>query len=268
LILAFAVINIPSGNTPEQKEQSSVANAQIIKQPDPIDETRLAADINAILARSQGYDIGVSVTDLKTGASYTYGVDKQFIAASVGKLLSATVYLHETEDGKRTLDDDLAGITARAQIQKMVAVSDNSAWVALNSVLGHDALADYAYSHGLNSYDPTQNKIKPSEVAKLLSDIYQGKLLNKDNTKFLLANMQQDQEELQFIRKYVDPSVPVYHKAGWLEDRAHDTAIVELAERPFTLVIFSKSRHGVYDFDKGQKLFSEITTATLERFKS
>lgn len=267
VVLALAAVSIPSGKSDKQPE-AVVAAAQTVKQPDPIDEQKLAAAINGVIAQNPRLDIGVSVTDLATNKSYTYGVDQPFIAASVGKLLSASLYLHQVEAGQRGLDDSLNGLSAREQIQKMVAASDNYAWQAVNGTLGHPALADYAHRNGLTSYDPTQNKIKPSEVASLLSSIYQGKLLNKDNTKFLLANMQQDQEELQFIRRYIDPNVTVFHKAGWLADRAHDTAVIENGDRPFTLVIFTKARGGVYDFEKGQTIFSGLTTATLSSFKT
>ena len=266
LVLAAAAVSLPSGRSEEQPK-AVIAAAQTVKQPDPIDEQKLATAINEVIAQNPRLDIGVSVTDLATNKAYTYGVDEPFIAASIGKLLSAGLYLHQVEQGQRTLDDSLGGLAAREQIQKMVAASDNSAWQAVNGSLGHPALADYALKNGLTSYDPTQNKIKPSEVASLLSKLYQGKLLNQDNTKFLLANMQQDQEQQQFIRRYVDPSVTVYHKAGWLADRAHDTAVIESGDRPFTLVIFTKARGGVYDFEKGQKIFSQLTTASLNTFR-
>ena len=71
--------------------------------------------------------------------------------------------------------------------------------------------------------------------------------------------MRQDLEEVQFIRKYIDPTITVFHKAGWLDDRAHDTAIIELTERTYNLVIFTKTKYGDYDFDRGQQLFSNIT---------
>lgn len=267
LVMAVMAVSIPSGGDPKNSEKAVAATPEAKKEYKPVDAQQLSVAINDIIAKNPQMDIGVSVTDLATGTSYTYGVDNQFIAASVGKLLSATLYLHQTEQGLRYLDEDLGGQTARSQIQKMVAMSDNSAWQSVNGSLGHPALQAYAGELGLTSYDPKENKIKPSEVAKLISNLYQGKLLNSENTKFLLANMQQDQEEMQFIRKYVDPSVTVYHKAGWLEDRAHDTAVIENGERPFTLVVFTKARSGVYNFEKGQTLFSKITAVAQERFK-
>jgi beta-lactamase class A len=80
--------------------------------------------------------------------------------------------------------------------------------------------------------------------------------------------MKDSEEERQFIRNYVEPETTVYHKAGWLADRAHDTAIIENGDRPLVLVIFTKKRFGPYDFDKGQKVFQQLTSASMEVFRS
>lgn len=262
--IAIVLLNNPFSNAQQANSVSENASQEEPKKPipPPIDETALGVEIQKVIDANPQLDIGVSIKDLATEQSYTYGVDTQFIAASVGKLLTAILYLHNVENGTYTLDDQLGGTTSRALIQKMIGQSDNTSWKLLNDLMGHPALEEYARSIGVTSYDATDNKIKPSDVELILSKLYQRQLLDEDHTRFLLANMQQDQEEVQFIRRYIDPSIGVYHKAGWLSDRAHDTAIVENGDRPYVLVIFTKARYGDYDFQKGQELFSELTTAT------
>lgn len=230
-----------------------------------VDEAALSTELLSIIDARPNLDIGVSIHDLSNNKSYNYGVDEPFIAASVGKLLTACLYLEHVEKGDYTLDDQLGGMTARAHIQKMIAQSDNNAWKLLNDKLTHPALETYAQKNGLTKYSAENNTIRPSDVSQLLAKLYNRKILNEDHTRFLLANMQQDQEEIQFIRKYISPEIGVYHKAGWLSDRAHDTAIVENGDRPYVLVIFTKARYGDYDFTKGQALFSEITTSVQRK---
>jgi beta-lactamase class A len=235
--------------------------------PPPIDEAALATAINAIIAKNPGLDIGVSVHDLSNNKSYDYGVENPFVGASVSKLLSATLFLKEVENGKYKLTQQIGDKTAEAQIQAMVAKSDNDAWHAINDELGHPALKTYADSIGLTSYDPEKNTITSANVGVLLHKLYKRELLNDGHTRILLASMKQDAEEIQFIRNYIDPSIVVYHKAGWLNDRAHDTAIIENGDRPFVLVIFTKARYGNYDFSRGQKLFADFTTSIMQIMK-
>ncbi len=269
VVLAVSGIMMLGGDDSSQSAVLAANETKVPEKPKPaqIDQAALASAVNSLIAANPGLDIGVSIEDIQNQQSFTYGVDKLFIAASVGKLLSAVVYLDQVEHGQRTLDDKLNGITAREHIQRMVAKSDNESWHAINDELGHPTLEAYARDHGMSTYEATDNKITPKEVNVLLTGLYTRKLLNEDNTRFLLANLQQDQEEIQFIRKYVDPSISVYHKAGWLSDRAHDTAIIENGDRPIVLVIFTKSRNGTYDFQNGQALFSSFTTAVMNVMK-
>jgi len=255
-------------STEPTKKSENIAELPPKKEYKAIDETLLQNDITAIIAANPSLDIGVSIVDIRTSKQHTYGVDVPFIAASVGKILSACLLLHEVESGTYTLEQQIGANTARVQIQKMIGQSDNEAWHAINDELGHPALQAYAASVGVQNYDADKNTVTPSSVASLLDKLYAHKLLNQDNTSFLLANMQTDQEEVQFIRRYIDPATSVYHKAGWLDDRAHDTAIVEKGDRPYVLVVFSKKRFGEYDFAAGQKIFEELTTKVDATFSA
>ncbi len=250
--------------SPDTPQSNSDAKVEVVpkKEYKPINETQLQTDVASVIAENSSLDIGVSIIDIRTNKQYTYGVDVPYIAASVGKILSACLLLHEVESGKYTLEQQIGNESARVQIQKMISKSDNESWRAINNDLGRPALQAYAASVGVQNYDADKNTVTPSSVASLLNKLYAHQLLNHDNTSFLLANMQTDLEEIQFIRKYIDPMTSVYHKAGWLDDRAHDTAIVENGDRPYVLVVFSKKRFGDYDFSVGQKIFEELTTRT------
>jgi beta-lactamase class A len=77
-----------------------------------------------------------------------------------------------------------------------------------------------------------------SDQAEILSKLYQGKLLNKAHTDLLLSFMQNTNNE-DMIPK-VNPGGTLYHKYGQLEDRLHDSAIINYKNRPIVLVIYTK----------------------------
>ncbi|MEQ1666624.1 MAG: serine hydrolase, partial [Bdellovibrionales bacterium] len=212
--VVFIALFLPIGNN---KAQNIIqANSETNKTPQKpalqlIDQAVLQQSLENTINANPGLDIGVSVHDLGTDQSYTYGVDVPFIAASVGKLITASLYLKNVENGINTLEEPYGDSTARVQIQRMIGKSDNTAWHLLNDELGHPALVQYANQNGIASYDADKNTIKPSDVSLLLTKLYNRQLLNEDNTSFLLANMQIDQEEVKFIRNYIDPSIAVYH---------------------------------------------------------
>lgn len=229
-----------------------------------VDSTTLQTKIQALLNKNSDMDIGISATDLTTGQVYNYGDDNGFVAASITKLLTASLYLHETETGDKALSDAIEGNTAQHQLQQMIVNSDNNAWYALNDDLTNSALSTYAQSIGITTYDVNQNTIAPSDINLLLTKLYTNKLLNTTNTKLLLSYMSQA-GETNYIVAGAGNNLLVYHKAGWLTDRMHDAAIIDDGTHAYVLVIFSKSS-ATYDPAAGQTLFQAVTAATNKAF--
>jgi beta-lactamase class A len=222
-------------------------------------------DVNAIISAHPEFDTGVAVQDLNSGKTYTYGENQPYIAASVSKVLTATLYLHEVEQDEASLSDQVGNATAQYQIQQLIENSDNDAWQALNDLLGHDELKAYADQIGLDNYDPDENTLTVDTIATLYGKLYKNELLNKSDTKLLLSYMK-NANETEFISASVPDSVTVYHKAGWLDDRIHDAAIIDNGKHPYVLVIFTKAQNGTYDTTVGQQVFTDITKATTKQF--
>lgn len=248
-----------------QQQSEVLAQSTAKKQlpmPDPIKIDQMSASINSIIANYPSMQVAVSVSTLNDEKSYNYGVQAGFLAASTGKLITACVYLSEVEQGKRSLDDVIAGKTARDQIKLMIQDSDNTAWKALNDELTHPVLDAWAKNIGLTSYDVENNIITASDISKLLTELYKGKILNDSHKDYLLGFMK-NANETQYIVANVPSDVNVYHKAGWLDDRINDTAIIDNGKMPYVLVIYSKANSGNYDTQKGQKMYQEITQSSL-----
>lgn len=226
--------------------------------PPPVDTTALDSTINQIISANSHLDIGVAITDLQRNTSYQYGVTEPFMAASVAKLLTATLILHKVETNQLKPHQHIGGAPINGQLEKLVVESDNTAWQTFNTYLGTTELTQYARQIGLNSYNREANTMTTSDVAKLLSQLYQEKLLNHDHTQQLLSYLKKADSD-QYIQAAVPDHLTSYHKAGYLNDRLHDTAIITDGDRAFVLVIFTKGTNP-YNFINGTNIIHRITT--------
>lgn len=263
LIFLFVIVKsvFASGNGDDKKAQAVAEPAKR-----KVDTSQLRAQLLAVVEKYP-YDTGVAVVDINSGTVIQAGDDYPFIAASTTKLLTALLYLSDVEDGKASLTQTIGGKPAKEQLKLMINKSDNTAWAQLNAVLTEKRLSEYANTHGLPSYDVDKNTVTPTDMAKLIAQLQQGKLINKENTSLLLGWMQNTSEE-RFIPSAVPTGNKVFHKAGYLEDRVHDVAIVDNGSAPFVIVIYSKAfKNQVYSYTKAQNLFKDLTTTTVTTFK-
>jgi len=243
----------------------ATAKTSNVQAPARRDTTVFDASMADILHRYPALDIGVSIADLHSGATYNYGDQTDFEAASIGKLLTATTYLHQVEQGTVSLATPVGGTSAGIAMQRLIILSDNDAWIGFNTLLTHDGLSAYAQSIGVNSYNPADNTVDCSDITLLLTKLYQGQLLNEAHTQLLLTYMQQA-NETNFIVAAAPPGAAVYHKVGFLDDRLHEAAIVVQDGHAYAITIMSKTYTGTYDGNVGHTLFGEITQAANQTF--
>lgn len=244
----------------------AAASSRSKPQPAPINQTALATGINQTI-NSSSLEIATSIIDLTDSKSYGYGLSTTpYLAASTTKVLTACLYLLDVQQGTTTLSQTINGHTAQYELQQMIVVSDDNAWAAFNDSLTHPALLAYAQSLGLTSYDPDQNTITTHDLASLLAQLYQHKLLNTQNTQLLLSYMQAADYQ-NFIGSSIPAGVQFYHKAGFLVDREMDAAVIDNGKHPYVLVIYTKDPSGVsYNQAAGTQAFNAITAQTLATF--
>lgn len=252
---------------PKTSSDSQKVSATTIKPVlDPSQQAPMASQIIATISAHPDMEVGVSVEDLNNGRQYNYGLSEPFIAASVGKLITASFYLHEVEISKLSMNKHLSYGTAGYELQQMIEQSDNTAWNDLATVLTHPGLKQYGLQIGLSNYDPWQNTLTASDIALLLGKLYKGELLNAADTQLLMSYMH-DANYDTYIPASIPSGVKVYHKAGWLSDRVHDAAIIDNGKHPYALVIFTKEADGSnYDSTDGHQIFDSITQATVNAF--
>ena len=211
-------------------------------------QSNLQAKLNQIITANDDIDTAVSVIDLDSDQQYDAGETTVFKAASTAKLVAIVTYLHEVDEGKASLSQNVNGVSAQALIQRMLEVSDNNAWAALNNYLG-SYQQTYAASIGLTSFTGDDyNTITAHDEAKLLSMLYQGKLISASDVSLMYSYMKVA-DGASLIKTAVPTSATVYHKYGELsdfdgDDILNDTAIVTYEGHHFALVIYTSSPVG------------------------
>ena len=128
----------------------------------------------------------------------------------------------------------------------MIEVSDDQAWADLNDYLG-DQQQDYATSIGLTSFTGGEyNTMTAADMAKLLAELYQGKLINTADRN-LLYNYMANTTSTNLIQAALPSDATVYHKYGQLWGYLNDAAIVSYHGHDFALVIFTNNTDGTSD---------------------
>jgi beta-lactamase class A len=221
-------------------------------------DAALDSAISAIIGAHGGYQIGVALIDLSDGAVHEYGVNQAFVAASTAKVLAAAAFYHLVESGKASLDDQLGDWTAGFQLKEMIQDSDNDSWSLIMDAVGHQGLSDYAQTLGI-SYDPQSNTLTPAEMARILSALYSGTLLNPDDTAQLLSYMQDTNNE-NLIPAAVPADITVFHKYGLLGGELHDAAVLSRSADSYAFVVYTKG-DGEEDIPERTEIIHELTRA-------
>lgn len=223
------------------------------------------SQIQQILNANPTIDISITAMDLHSGQTESYGPAVPYEAASVGKLITAGAFYKAVETGRESMGQTLEdGDSASAAMQKMIVDSDNTAWQSLNDELGDAAITDYAASIGIPNYTHEDNLLTTTQIAGLLQKLYRGELVDKTHTSQLLGYMHQANES-QYILPAVPVDATVYHKAGLLDDRVHDAAIITNPSHAVAIVIFTNG-HGSYDFPGRASTMQRITTTILDTY--
>lgn len=223
----------------------------------PID-ARLDAAIDAIIDDNSQYQVGVALMATAGGDLHQYGVEEPFQAASTAKILTAAAYYHLVEEGSASLDDPLGAFTSEFQIQAMVQDSNNESWSLLMDAVGLSELSEYAASIDI-TYDPEVNTLSTADMAHLLAELFEGRLLDQDHTEQLLSYMQDTNYE-NLIPAAVPDGVTVFHKYGLLDDELHDAAILSMSSGSYVLVVFTKGAD-LSDVPERTVLIQDITKA-------
>lgn len=266
LLALVAIVVFHFAVNPKARAQTKATSSLPAKPLSTEQIGMLQNNVNATINANPDIDVAVSVIDLGSGQTEQYGITDPFEAASTAKLITAADYLHHVEQGEASLNDRFNGHSAQYELQQMIVVSDDNAWQAFNDDLGHPDLQSYAASIGLTDYDPDDNTLTAGDIALLLQKLYKGQLLDKTHTNLLLDYMARA-NYTGYIEAEVPGSVKFYHKAGLLQDRVHDAAIIDNGKRAIVLVIFTKNEDDENDTSPVQtQIIQDIAQAVLQAY--
>ena len=206
--------------------------------------------------------IGVAGVDLVGGQRLAIAADEAFPAASVAKLPILVEAYRQHVDGRRPLTD-----AARADLRRMIAVSDNDAANRLIDLLGVPAVNQGAARLGLtgtrlaNPFGTArppggaQNQTTPADMARLLELLAADRLVSPAadrDIRYLLA-LNADSSK---IRRGLPEGVRLAHKSGWFTGVANDVGIVTHARGAYVLAVFTQ---GIADPEAANDTVAAVT---------
>ncbi|MFD0855826.1 serine hydrolase, partial [Actinomadura adrarensis] len=234
---------------------------------------QLQTELNAVVddAADAGITLSVAVTDLSgryCRASLEAGGDERAKAASVIKLGLLATLMEKVDQGRLSLNtlvhipagsSNIVGgsgtlrdrdfpldISIDELMRLMVQVSDNTATNVLIDVAGgFDVVNAFMSEHGYESLwlgrkmihpasPPLQeNYITASEVTELIVDLWEGTLLSRTSSDYILDLMRGQLVDTKYGA--VVPREHLANKTGELADVSHDSGVITLPGRELAL---------------------------------
>lgn len=251
----------------------------------------------SILDVDRGLDgvMGVAIIDLTDGHKYLLHANDVYPQASSIKICVLAELYRQAQQGKLKLtdmytvnaadlvqDSDIMGgltpgvtqITLRDLATMMVAVSDNSATNVLIDRVGMDNVNAFLSSQGLRDTrlrrkmmdlkaagEGRENISTPSEMAKLLQALYQGKILNKEMTDDFFKVLATHKDS--WIPRNLPDDLKIADKPGALEGVRNDSGVIFVDKRPYILCVMTTYLRRERD---GEEAISNISLAAWRMF--
>lgn len=211
-----------------------------------------------LIAAADPGNIGVAALDLTTGQMVSVNGETPFPMASTVKVAIAANYMSQVEAGRRSLDDVIAGQSARSLLAAMLIHSDNRATDKILANLGGPMLVQsWLGQHGLHGLRIDRNiasllaakrdlwdvrdSSTPNAMVTLLQKLDSGALVNASSRNYILSLMAQCATGKNRIPGLLQ-GVPIEHKTGTLTGLTTDVGFITLPDnRRVALAVFSRA---------------------------
>jgi beta-lactamase class A len=257
---------------------------------------RLEADVNRVGDQLSGV-LGFAIKDLATGETFYRLPDTVFPQASSIKLAILLELLHQTQEGKLSLDekhavrrsemtvaddeailnklgDGTVTMTLRDLAVFMLVLSDNSATNILIDRLGMENINAGLARLGLKETKlrrrmidldaarrGNENVSTPREMMLLLEKVRTGQALDAAHTEEFLRLLRLPKDSA--FHKALPSNVPIADKPGALEGVRCDSGIIEVPNRPLVLGVMTT--YLAHDED-GERAIEEVTRLAYAYF--
>jgi beta-lactamase class A len=210
------------------------------------------------LVAAKSADVGIAALDLNTGDIVSIKGDTPFPMASTVKVAVAALYLAQVDHGRRSLDDTIAGESARSLMARMLIHSDNVATdKLLRNLGGPRVLHDWLQDNGVTGLrvDRTiaqlltdkrdlwdhRDSSTPVAMVDLLRRIYKAELIKPSSRNYLLDLMSRCETGKNRMKALLPFGTPVEHKTGTLNGLADDVGFITLPDgRRVAVAIFTR----------------------------
>jgi hypothetical protein len=206
----------------------------------------LSSDLAAYVD-SQQQNMGVSIYDITRNIYYGDNDTTAFTLASASKVAIMASYMDWVERQNRALSGDEINL-----LTLMIELSDNDAAQTLYMRLGWGP-GQQAYLHKIGIDDYTQcggwgcAQLSPASMTKLVTMLYQGKILTKDHQQFALKLMNSVDPGMQWgVGDTAPKGSTFYMKDGWLNVTSwtdwalNTTGVVVAGNEAYTITVFSQ----------------------------
>lgn len=206
----------------------------------PRDHSSLANSLDSWAKQQANSSWGVDITPISgTDVAATYNADIKSGTASVFKLY--LVYAAEQTLPYDAWSNTKVGEskTYRECIEAMLMRSDNPCADAIVTKIGWSKLDKLVKAAGYNqtNLNTTPLSSTASDTSRFLADLYAGKLLSPEATKFVLGSM-----EHSIFRKGLVAGCPecqVINKTGDADGFRNDVGIIKVGDKTFALSVYS-----------------------------
>ena len=205
----------------------------------------LEQQLSSMTANSSA-DIGIAALDLNSGETVSIKGNTPFPMASTVKVAVAALYLAQVDNGRRSLDDNINGQSARSLMKRMLVHSDNQATdILLADLGGPHAVHDWLQANGVTGLRVDRNisdllhskrdlwdrrdSSTPVAMVDLLRRLYKAELIKPESRNFLLDLMAQCETGRNRMKALL-PGVPVEHKTGTLDGLADDVGFLTMPD--------------------------------------
>ena len=203
-------------------------------------------------------DVGVAALDLTTGETVSINGNTAFPMASTMKVAVAAAYLSQVDHGRRSLDDRIAGTSARSLIERMMIHSDNRATdILLRDLGGPSGLQEWVSHQGVTNFrvDRTiarlladkrdlwdeRDSSTPLAMVDLLRRLDKGNVLKPPSRSYLLDVMSRCQTGKNRMRALLPWGTRVEHKTGTLNGYTSDVGFITMPNgRRVAIALFAR----------------------------
>jgi hypothetical protein len=196
---------------------------------------------------SQQKNTGVAIYDITHNIYYGQNDTLTFTLASASKVAIMASYMDWVEGQNRALSSDEINL-----LTSMIELSDNDAAQALYMRLGWGP-GQQAYLHKIGIDDYAQcggwgcAQLSPASMTKLVTLLYQGKILTKDHQQLALNLMSHVDPGMQWgVGDTAPKGSTFYMKDGWLNVTSwtdwalNTTGVVVAGNETYAITVFSQ----------------------------